>query len=61
MVLSMKILFITAHKYFPLTYGGVQSSTDQLCRGLMEKGHKVAVLAGFRHGGWFSFKSRLKK
>jgi glycosyltransferase involved in cell wall biosynthesis len=56
----MKILFITGHKYFPLTYGGVQSSTDQLCRGLMEKGHRVAVLAGFSHGGWFAFKARLK-
>jgi len=56
----MKILFITGHKYFPQTYGGVQSSTDQLCRSLMQRGHQVAVLAGFMHGGWFAFKARLK-
>ena len=52
----MKILFITAHKYLPQMYGGMQTCTDQLCHSLMEKGHKVAVLAGLMPGGLLAYK-----
>lgn len=55
----MKLLFITAHKYLPQMAGGLQSSTDQLCRHLLARGHKVAVLAGLMPGGFLAFRSRL--
>jgi len=57
----MKILFITAEKHVPLVYGGMQTGTDQLCHSLMERGHKVAVLSGFKHGGLFSLMASLQK
>ncbi len=56
----MKILFITAHRYLPHMYGGLQTTTDQLCLGLLERGHKVAVLAGIMRGGYSALKSRIK-
>src|SRR2546425_1211933 len=56
----MKILFVTSHLYIPQIYGGMQRSTDQTCRSLLEKGYKVAVLAGLTSGGTFAFISRIK-
>src|SRR6266478_506109 len=55
----MRILFITAHYYLPQMRGGLQSSTDALCRYLVQRGHKVAVLAGLIWGGRFAFKCRV--
>jgi glycosyltransferase involved in cell wall biosynthesis len=56
----MKILFVAAQLYFPQLYGGVQTSTDQLCRALMQRGHQVSLLASLMPGGFFGWKSRLK-
>ena len=56
----MKILFVTAHKYLPQMHGGLQASTDQLCRALIERGHSVAVLAGLMPNGLFSLIARVK-
>ncbi len=56
----MKILFAASHLYFPQLYGGVQTSMDQLCCALIEKGHQVAVLVRIKHGGMFGFKSLAK-
>jgi hypothetical protein len=42
----MNVLFIILHKYLPQMHGGMQSSTDELCHGLIGRGHRVAVLAG---------------
>jgi glycosyltransferase involved in cell wall biosynthesis len=57
----MKILFVTGHPYLPQLHGGMQRSADQLCCGLVGRGHKVAVLAGLAgDGGIFGWKSRLK-
>ena len=58
--LHMKILFVTAHKYLPQVYAGLQTSTDELCKGLLARGHRVCVLAGFMPEGWFGLTSRLK-
>ena len=46
----MKVLFITANLYPPQAYGGSQTSTHQLCHGLMRRGHHVAVLTGLISG-----------
>lgn len=56
----MKILFVAAQLYFPQLYGGVQTSTDQLCRSLIKKCHNVAVLVKLMPGGFFAWKSRMK-
>jgi glycosyltransferase involved in cell wall biosynthesis len=56
----LKILFITAHKYLPQMYGGLQSATHELCHALLHRGHDVAVLAGLMPGGYFALKSRIK-
>jgi glycosyltransferase involved in cell wall biosynthesis len=56
----MKILFITSHLHIPQLYGGLQNSTDQLCRHLAERGHKIILLCGLTHSGFFGWKSRLK-
>ncbi|MFZ0634792.1 MAG: glycosyltransferase, partial [Candidatus Acidiferrales bacterium] len=56
----MKILFITAHKYLPQVYGGLQTATHQLCLSFLERGHEVAVLARLMPGGSFALKSRMK-
>src|SRR5208282_1884849 len=56
----MKILFITAHKYLPQLYGGLQTSTDEVCKGLLGRGHRVCVLAGFMPVGWLGFTTRVK-
>jgi len=55
----VKILFITAHPYLPQMHGGLQNSTDQLCRCLRERGHKVAVLCALTPGGWFGWRARI--
>lgn len=56
----MRILFITAHKYLPQMHGGLQPSTHELCLNLLQRGHRVAVLAGLMPGGLFGLKSRIK-
>ena len=55
----MKILFIAAQLYLPQLYGGVQTSTDQLCRAMMARGHKVALLMKLTSGGWFGLRGRI--
>jgi glycosyltransferase involved in cell wall biosynthesis len=55
----MKILFIAAQLYLPQSYGGVQSSTDQLCRALIARGHEVALLMSLTTKGVLGFRSRL--
>jgi len=57
----MRILFITAHPYLPQLIGGMQTSTDQLCRSLQQRGHHVAVLVGLTPVGWRGFLSRIKQ
>jgi glycosyltransferase involved in cell wall biosynthesis len=56
----MKILFAAPHLYLPQLYGGVQTSIDQLCRALIEKGHQIAVLVRIKHGGMLAVKSLIK-
>ncbi len=56
----MNILFITAHKYLPQMYGGLQTSTDELCHSLKACGHTVSILAGLMPGGLFGLTSRIK-
>ena len=46
----MKILFLSANRYIPQMFGGSQSSTHDLCRGLMGRGHSVTVLAALAKG-----------
>lgn len=56
----MKILFITSHLHLPQLYGGLQTSTDQLCRTLMKRGHKTLLLAGLDTAGGFGRAARIK-
>jgi len=56
----MRLLFVTAHRYIPQSYGGMESSTNELCAILKQRGHHVAVLAGFATGAPLGFASRLK-
>ena len=56
----MKILFMSTLSYRPQYYCGANTSTDQLCHGLMQKGHHVSVLAALRPDGRFTFMPRLK-
>ena len=44
----MRVLFVTANAYLPQARGGMQSSANELCIGLRERGHQVAVLAGIK-------------
>jgi hypothetical protein len=55
----MKILFVAAQLYFPQLYGGVQTSTDQLCHALLKKGHQVSLLVSLMPGGFFGWKARV--
>lgn len=41
----MKILFLTTHMYFPQRVGGSESSTNDLCLLLKDRGHSVAVVS----------------
>jgi glycosyltransferase involved in cell wall biosynthesis len=56
----MRILFITAHSYLPQRYDGGVQAVNQLCHGLLTKGHQVSVLAGLTPEGAFGLKVRLK-
>lgn len=56
----MKILYVTSNPYLPQMYSGLATSTDQTCRSLLEKGHKVAVLASLMPDGLLASKSRIK-
>src|SRR5664280_2447090 len=55
----MKILFVAAQLYLPQLYGGVQTSTDDLCRALIDRGHKVSLLVKVMPGGFFGLKARI--
>lgn len=41
-------------------HGGLQSSTDELCKALQKVGYKVSVLAGLMGGGSFEFRARVQ-
>ena len=55
----MRILFGSAHPYFPQMYGGAQSSTHELVTRLRARGHDVAVLAGLTGDGWLGLRARV--
>ena len=61
----MRILFATHNTYLPQSAGGSESSTHDLCQGLMGMGHKVAVVSTLQKFDktWFAnrLKSRLQK
>jgi glycosyltransferase involved in cell wall biosynthesis len=56
----MRLLFVTALGYLPQSHGGVQSSTNELCISLKQRGHQVAVLAALSRTGVLGWKSRIK-
>jgi len=56
----MNILFLTAHPYLPQMYGGLQTSVDQLCHSLIERGHKVSILCALMGNGLTGFKCRVR-
>jgi hypothetical protein len=55
----MTILFITARPYLPQIYGGLQTSTDELCYHLIERGREVAVLSTLTPNGRLGILSRV--
>jgi glycosyltransferase involved in cell wall biosynthesis len=57
----MRILFTAGAVYLPQTIGGSQVEAHDLCRSLMRRGHKVAVLARFVRDGFFSWRCTLQK
>ena len=56
----MRILFMASQLYLPQLYGGVQTSTDQLCHALIKRGHKVALLVKLMPGGLFGLRARVQ-
>lgn len=56
----MKILFVAEQVYLPQLYGGVQTSTDELCAALIERGHQVALSVKLMPGGLFGWWSRVQ-
>src|SRR5580704_9162890 len=57
----MRLLFVTANGYLPQVHGGMQSSAHDLCGALIDRGHHVAVLSGFRCGDFLSWACRIQK
>jgi glycosyltransferase involved in cell wall biosynthesis len=59
----MRILFGCTTPYFPQHFGGIATNIDNLCRGLIARGHDVVVLArlGSSDATWIKnrFKSKL--
>jgi glycosyltransferase involved in cell wall biosynthesis len=56
----MRLLFVTSLGYIPHSHGGTQSSTNELCICLKQRGHQVAVLAAVSATGVPDWKSRIK-
>src|SRR5579862_5313977 len=56
----MRLLFVTALGYLPQSHGGLQSSTNELCISLKQRGHQVAVLAALNRTDVLGWKSRIK-
>jgi glycosyltransferase involved in cell wall biosynthesis len=56
----MRLLFVTSLGYLPHSHGGAQSSTNELCICLKQRGHQVAVLAAVSPPGVPGWKSRIK-
>lgn len=54
----MRILFGSAHPYFPQITGGAQASTNEMAGELRALGHEVAVLAGLTGKGWTGLRAR---
>ena len=57
----LRCLFVTNHWYLPQMVGGAESSTHELCRGLIALGHRVSVLAGLRPRTAIAAKHRVLK
>jgi len=59
----LKILLTTAHPFLPEMAGGMQMSGDTLARGLIARGHEVAVFSGLTgrdlHGLWARIRMKL--
>jgi len=56
----MRLLFVTSLQYLPQSHGGVQTSTNELCISLKQRGHQVAVLAALNQTSVLGWKSRIK-
>jgi glycosyltransferase involved in cell wall biosynthesis len=48
----MRVLFINSYPYLPQLFGGVETSTFQLCRQIEAAGHRTAVMSGINRSGW---------
>src|SRR5215469_7325059 len=57
----MRILFVTAHRYLPQAYGGMQSSAHELCQTLKQRGHRVAVLCLSGYAGLLALRNRIQR
>jgi len=57
----MRILFITEHRYLPQYFGGMQTTADNLCHGLMIRGHYVLILANFTRTGLFGWRCTFQR
>lgn len=55
----MKILFATNFFYLPQRTGGSESSTNDLCNELLNKGHDVAVVCGIKKYNFIWLKNRI--
>lgn len=55
----LKVLFIASYPYMPQRTSGAESSIHELCVGLLERGHQVAVLAGLHKYDTTWLKNRL--
>ncbi len=56
----MRLLFVTSLEYLPLSHGGMQSSTNELCIHLKQRGHRIAVLSGLRRNNPLGWNPRIR-
>ena len=56
----MRILFAINHSYLPQRVGGVESSTHEIAKFLISRGHNIAVISNLEPAGYLHIINRLK-
>src|SRR5689334_21858688 len=57
----LRVLLITDIPYLPQAVDGAQTIANDLCHGLLQRGHHVSILAGFVRKGMFGWQSSIKR
>lgn len=57
----MRVLFATTHRHLPQGTGGIEVTTDTLCKALQARGAQPAVYCGLHQAGLFGLRRRLER